>query len=238
MTSAKRILGIIPARGGSKGIPRKNIADLGGHPLIAWTAVAATGAQGLERVIVSTDDAEIAATAGKYGVEVPYLRPPEISSDTASATEVIRHALNFYAAQDIWYDAVAYLQPTSPFRRSGHISDALALFARLSPDTLVSVQQVPHNMSAGSVMRPLGASPDLFLESPAGQKLRRQDKEVLFARNGPAILVCSAADVLQRDRLYGENVVGFPMDGISSHDIDEPLDLDIARCLLPLTTFA
>lgn len=238
MTSEKRILAVIPARGGSKGIPRKNLADLGGRPLIAWTILAAKAALGLDRIIVSTDDADIAAIAKEHGAEVPFMRPSEIAGDTASATDVIKHALAYFHAEEgLEYEAVAYLQPTSPFRNSVQISDAVKLFGRLSPDTLVSVLPVAHNMVPGSVMHPISNSSDaLFLESPIGQKLRRQEKEILFARNGPAILIVSASDILKHDRLYGESVVGFRMDALSSHDIDEPLDLEIARCLLPLVT--
>lgn len=234
MKSTSRILAIIPARGGSKGIPRKNLAELGGRPLIAWTIAAARTSLGLNRIIVSTDDADIAAIAKEYGAEAPFLRPADIAGDTASAHDVIRHALDYFNAAQEQYDAVAYLQPTSPFRRGDQISEALALFSQLSPDTLVSVVPVSHNMGPGSLMRRVGNDKALFLEPPEGQTFRRQEKEVLFARNGPAILIVSATDVLIKNKLYGERIAGYTMDHLSSLDIDEPLDLEIARCLLPL----
>lgn len=230
-----RILAVIPARGGSKGIPYKNLALLGGRPLIAWTIAAAKAAHGLDRVIVSTDDANIAAIAMEHGAEVPFLRPAEFSGDHASALDVIGHALGEINAYDGEpYDAVAYLQPTSPFRTAVQLAEAIAQFENERPDTLVSVMRVPHNMVPGSVMRPLQESGSLLLESPGGQKLRRQEKETLFARNGPAILIVSAADVQLRKQLYGALVSGFEMDRMTSLDIDDPFDLEMARCLLPL----
>lgn len=233
--SPLRIAAVIPARGGSKGIPYKNLADLGGRPLIAWTIAAAKAAHGLDRVIVSTDDEKIAAAAAEHGAEVPFLRPAEFSGDNAPALDVIRHALQALRAQDGKpYDAIAYLQPTSPFRSAAQLTEAIALFAREKPDTLVSVTAVPHNMVPASLMQPLGPSAPLMLQSPAGQKLRRQEKEKLFARNGPAILIVSAADAQLHGRLYGERVLGFEMDRLSSLDIDDPIDLEMARHLLPL----
>lgn len=235
MKSQNRILAVIPARGGSKGIPYKNLADLGGRPLIAWTIAAAKAAHGLERIVVSTDDEKIAAAAARHGAEVPFLRPTEFSGDSAPALDVIRHALKELRTPDgKAYDAVAYLQPTSPFRSGAQLTEAIALFARERPDTLVSVTAVPHNMVPSSLMHPLASSAPLVLQSPAGQKLRRQEKEKLFARNGPAILIVSAGDAQLHGRLYGERVLGFEMDRLSSLDIDDPIDLEMARHLLPL----
>jgi CMP-N,N'-diacetyllegionaminic acid synthase len=230
-----KILALIPARGGSKGIPQKNLELLDGRPLIAWTIAAAKAVDGLDRVIVSTDDANIAAIAIEHGAEVPFLRPAEFSGDCASALDVIKHALGSIKAYDGEpYDAVAYLQPTSPFRNAKQLAQAIEQFKTERPDTLVSVVRVPHTMVASSVMRPVNQSEPFLLESPFGQKLRRQEKETLFARNGPAILIVSAADVLTHGQIYGKQVLGFEMDRLSSIDIDDQFDLEMARCLLPL----
>lgn len=229
------VLAVIPARRGSKGIPYKNLALLGDRPLITWTIAAAKAVEGLDRVIVSTDDANIAAIAIEHGAEVPFLRPAEFSGDCASALDVIEHALGSIKTYDGEpYDAVAYLQPTSPFRNAKQLAQAIEQFKNEQPDTLVSVVRVPHNMVASSVMRLVKESEPFLLESPVGQKLRRQEKETLFARNGPAILIVSAADIKLRKRLYGERVAGFEMDRLTSLDIDDPYDLEMARCLLPL----
>jgi CMP-N-acetylneuraminic acid synthetase len=225
---------LIPARGGSKGVLRKNVATLGDRPLIAWTIDAALKAACFDRVVVSTDDEEIAGVARRFGAEVPFLRPSEFSDDTSSALGVIAHAHKHFLAMGKPFDAIAYLQPTSPFRTAANLSEAYRQFLDARPDTLVSVVVVPHNMSSSSLMRPLGDSGTLWLHSPHGQTMRRQEKEALFARNGPAILIVSARDVIERDRLYGERVLGFEMDRLSSFDIDDPIDLEMARCLLPL----
>jgi CMP-N,N'-diacetyllegionaminic acid synthase len=229
------IVGIIPARGGSKGIPRKNLAPLGGRPLITWAIESALTSGVFERVIVSTDDPEIAEVARRNGAEVPFLRPAEFSGDVAPAIGVIRHALEVLGVG--FADSspsVAYLQPTSPFRTATHLREAVALFEDQCPDTLVSVQRVPHNMVPSAQMVPVAESYPLWLDLPAGQVLRRQEKAVAYARNGPAILIVSMMDVLERGRLYGERVLGYEMDRLSSLDIDDPLDLEMARALASL----
>ena len=229
------MLAVIPARGGSKGIPRKNMTLLNGRPLIAWTIESALKSGAFERVIVSTDDPEIAEVALREGAEVPFIRPEEFSGDLSPAIEVIRHALEVLSVGVLDFSpSVAYLQPTSPFRTAAQLRGAVELFKEQQPDTLVSVQRVPHNMVPGAQMVQVGEGHSLWLESPAGQVLRRQEKAVTFARNGPAILIVSARDVLEHGRLYGERVLGYEMDRLSSLDIDDPLDLDMARALASL----
>jgi CMP-N,N'-diacetyllegionaminic acid synthase len=231
----KSMIALIPARGGSKGIPRKNLTLLGGQPLIAWTIESALASGVFDRLIVSTDDPEIAEVARREGAEVPFLRPTEFAGDVAPAIGVIRHALEALGLGVVDSSpSVTYLQPTSPFRTAAHLREAVALFEDQRPDTLVSVQRVPHNMVPGAQMVPVGEGHPLWLESPAGQVLRRQEKAVTYARNGPAILIASARDVVERGRLYGERVLGYEMDRLSSLDIDEPLDLEMARALVPL----
>lgn len=228
------MLGIVPARGGSKGIPRKNLALLGGRPLIAWTIQSALESGEFERLIVSTDDSEIAEVARREGADVPFIRPAELARDVAPAIGVIRHALDALGpGVSDSSSSVAYLQPTSPFRTAAQLREAVELFKKQQPDTLVSVQRVPHNMVPGAQMVPLVEGRPLWLESPASQVLRRQEKAVTYARNGPAILIVSARDILWRGRLYGERVLGYEMDRLSSLDIDDALDLDMARALAP-----
>ncbi len=229
------MLGIVPARGGSKGIPRKNLAMLDGRPLIAWTIEAALESGTFERLIVSTDDSEIAEVARREGADVPFLRPAEFAGDVAPAIGVIHHALDALGlGLSESFANVAYLQPTSPFRTAAQLREAVELFKEQQPDTLVSVQRVPHNMVPSAQMVSVGAVHPLWLESPAGQVLRRQEKSVSYARNGPAILIVSSKDVLVHGRLYGERVLGYEMDRLSSLDIDDPFDLDMARVLAPL----
>lgn len=229
-----KILGLIPARGGSRGIPGKNLTPLGGRPLIAWTIAAACAAK-LDRVVVSTDDAEIAETSRMHGADAPFLRPAELAGDETPALPVIAHALDELEQQDSWCaDAVAYLQPTSPFRTESDIDAAIALLKDGDTDTVVSVIPVPHNMLPSSLMqeRPDGSLD--FLAPPGERRFRRQDKnERLLARNGPAILLLRAA-VVQSGRLYGDRIRPLVMDRLRSLDIDAPADLELAEALIPL----
>ena len=229
-----RILGLVPARGGSHGIPRKNLAPLGGRPLVAWT-IAAARASRLDRVIVSTDDAEIADVSRKYGAETPFLRPARLATDDALALPVIAHTLDELERSEGWRpDAVAYLQPTSPFRNAPDIDAAVALLGEGDMDTVVSVMSVPHNMLPSSLMRETPDGLLNFLAPPDRRRFRRQDKnERLFARNGPAILLVRTG-VIRSGRLYGDCVRGLVMTRLRSLDIDEPSDLRLAEALLPL----
>jgi CMP-N,N'-diacetyllegionaminic acid synthase len=227
------VLGLIPARGGSKGIPRKNLALLGGRPLIAWTIEAARTTTRLQRVIVSTDDEEIAGVARMAGAEVPFLRPKELASDTAAALPVIRHAVEALDATGWPADAVVYLQPTSPFRGSGAIERAVALLASGTCDTVVSVMAVPHNMTPGSLMRAEGDFLK-FVAPPEEHQFRRQDKPILFARNGPAVLALTLETTITQADVYGPRIKAIEMGALESHDIDTPLDLMIAEALVPL----
>lgn len=228
-----RVLALIPARGGSKGIPRKNIAPLGGKPLIAWTIAAARSATRVSRVVVSTDDAEIADVARAAGAEVPFLRPAEISNDAAPALPVIVHAVGWLEANGGWSaEAVVYLQPTSPFRDAADIDAAIASLQDGAADTIVSVVEVPHNMSPSSLMEVRDGWLS-FMVPPEQRQFRRQAKQRLFARNGPAILL-NRRSVIDNGELYGERIAAYEMPRLAALDIDEPEDLAVAEALLPL----
>lgn len=229
----KKILALIPARGGSKEIPRKNIVPFGGKPLIAWTIEAALASRGIARTVVSTDDEEIAVVARKSGAEVPFLRPADFAGDEAPALGVIRHALGVLAESGERYDAVAYLQPTSPLRGAGDIEAALALLEETGADTVVSVVPVPHAMVPSSLMRQKDGGRLDFAAAPETRKFRRQDKERLFARNGPAILL-SRISVFETGALYGAHIRGLEMHPFRSVDIDDADDLALAEAMIPL----
>lgn len=137
------VLGIVPARSGSKGIARKNIRPLGGKPLLAHTANAALSAANLSRVVLSTDDAEIAAIGKAAGLEVPFLRPPELALDSTPMIEVILHAIRWIQADGQDYDAVCLLQPTSPLRSSATIDRCISLLWECHVDSVISIRPVP-----------------------------------------------------------------------------------------------
>ena len=227
MTDVGSIVGLIPARGGSKSIPRKNLAFVAGRPLLTYTAQAALGAARLDRVILTTDDAEIAEAGRALGIEVPFLRPAVLAGDETGMLPVMRHALDWLAAQGTETAALVLLQPTSPLRISRHIDEAVALLLTSNAETVVSVVEVPHNFGPASVMT---SSEDGRLAPflPGPPILRRQDKPRVFARNGPAILAIRSA-ALRRGTLYGEPTLGYRMSAADSLDIDEPDDLWLAE---------
>lgn len=141
-TIDEKIIAVITARGGSKGLPKKNIIDLGGKPLLAYTIEAGLESQMIQTVVVSTDDKDIQQVALKWGAEVPFLRPAELSTDTAHTPDVVAHALEYYEKElSCCYDIVVTLQPTSPFRTERHIDEAIKTFlADPTLDSLISIK--------------------------------------------------------------------------------------------------
>lgn len=226
------VLGIIPARGGSKGIPRKNIRLLAGKPLLAHTLEAARASR-LSRVVVSTEDAEIAEAARALGGEV-LQRPASLAEDDTPTLPVLRDAWERLGGG---FQAVMTLQPTSPFRTAAHIDGALELFARHpDADSLVSVVRAPHNMTPSSLMR-MGEDGCLSNWQEAGQApLRRQDKPVLWARNGAAIYI-TRSDRLA-EYVFGGRILAFPMSKLESIDLDDWEDWRLAEALLAAPGFA
>ena len=221
-----RSLGIIPARGGSKSIPWKNIAKLNGKHLIIYTIEAALASK-LNSVIVSTDSEKISKVAKDNGAEV-IIRPVELAQDNTPTLPVLQ---NVVANLDEKFDYVTCLQPTSPLRTTKHIDESLELFeADTEADSLVSVVKVPHNMIPSSLMKLRGG----YIKSYVDQDeiiLKRQDKKIFYARNGPAILTMNM-DRLQSGKMYGGKTIPYVMDAISSIDIDDENDLMMAESFL------
>jgi CMP-N-acetylneuraminic acid synthetase len=228
------VLGLIPARGGSRGIPRKNIAPVGGRPLLAYTCDAALGSRRLTRVVLSTDDDEIAAVGRACGVEVPFRRPAELAQAETPSVPVVLHAVRWLREHDGWEtDIVVLLQPTSPLRQARHIDEALERMEATGADTVVSVVPVPHRFSPYSI----GAIQDGWLrdfwEQPVPfDRFRRQDLPVLYARNGPAVLATHTRVLLERHSLFGDRVLPYVMSEEDSVDIDTRFDLCLAEWLL------
>lgn len=226
------ILGLIPARAGSRTIPNKALVTLAGRPLLAHTCEQARQAATLNRVVVSTDDEAIARCARDCGIDTPFLRPRELAADETPMVEVLRHALQALREGERYQpDVVVLLQPTSPLRRAEHIDTAVRLLIESGADSVVSVVEVPHRFSPGSLLR-LEPSGTLmpYLDGP--QPLRRQDKPVLYARNGPAVLAVRAAVLVEQRSLYGQTSKPLIMSTTESIDIDTPEDLQWAESLL------
>jgi CMP-N,N'-diacetyllegionaminic acid synthase len=216
------VLALIPARGGSTAIPRKNLAQLGGRPLLAWTIDAARASRSVTRTVVSTDDDEIAAAARDLGADV-LARPPELARDDTPMRDVIAHT--FDALGQV--DALVLLQPTSPLRRAEHVDAAVELLLESGADSVVSVVEVPHRYRPGSLMALDG---DRLVRLADDHAATRQEKPVVYARNGPAVLVLrgdwDGAD------LYGGDCRAYVMGQRDSIDVDDPFDLELAELLL------
>ncbi len=223
------ILGVIPARGGSKGIPNKNLAPLCGRPLLAYTADAVKASTRLTRTIVSTDDERIAESATSLGLEVPFMRPASLAADEAPMLPVLQHAIDAMASSGFNTDIVVLLQPTSPLRRAEHIDAAIDWLERVRGDSVVSVVEVPHQFNPASVMKLDDGLLKPFLDGPTAT--RRQDKPRLFARNGPAVLAVHAR-VIRQGSLYGHETWPLLMSPEDSLDIDSASDMKLAEFLL------
>ncbi len=224
------ILGIIPARGGSKGLPRKNLALVGGKPLIAWTWEAARAAPSVTRLVVSTDDEPIAELARSAGVEVPFLRPAELANDTAKAVDVILHALGFLEERAGYRpELVLWLQPTSPLRSAEDIEAAVRLRQGHDADAVVSVCEARHHPLW---MRLLGAGDRL--EPYQGDReppSRRQELPRVYELNGAVYLIRREV-LLRTQTLFPPDTRGYPMPPDRSIDVDTSWDLHLADLLL------
>ncbi|MBR1862719.1 MAG: acylneuraminate cytidylyltransferase family protein [Ruminococcus sp.] len=221
-----KTLFLIPARGGSKGIPHKNIRELCGKPLIYYSIEAARHIASDEDICVSTDDREIIECVERTGLRVPFVRPEELASDTAGSSDVIVHALKFYEERGTFYDRVVLLQPTSPLRTSEHIIGAMGLYKE-SLDMVVSVTESP-------------AAVVLFKENEQGYLehafdvsggVRRQDAQKLYEYNG-AVYVINSRAVLEKGLGGLDKVVKYVMPEINSVDIDNMIDWSLCEIIL------
>jgi CMP-N,N'-diacetyllegionaminic acid synthase len=228
MFNNKSILSIITARGGSKGIPGKNIKLLGGKPLIAWTIEQVKLSKFIDRVIVSTDSSEIANVCREYGADIPFIRPTELANDEAGIIDVICHAIeNLELNENIYYDYVLLLQPTSPFRKTWHIDEAIEKLLTLpEADSLVSIREAydkPFWM--------MKINNNNYLEKflPESENFsRRQDLPKLYALNG-AIYLIEIKKLKQYKTFYPGLTTFYLMDFFSSVDIDTNLDFQVAE---------
>ncbi len=223
-----RALGIIPARGGSKGLPGKNLAPLAGKPLIAFTLEASRRAQRLSKVIVSTDDPAIAAVAQELGGDVPFLRPPELARDDTPTLPVLQHAVHWLRAAGEEFEIVVTLQPTSPLRLPRHIDAAIEKLVASGADSVVSVCAAEHNPFWYQRLEGDRLAP-LFGES-MGQS-RRQDLPQVYRLNG-AVYASRTRVIMDEDRSWGADTRALVMEPEFSVDIDSKLDLFTAEVIL------
>jgi len=198
-----KILAIIPARGGSKGVPRKNIRLLGNKPLIEYTIDAAIEASVFEKIVVSTDDQEIAIAAEKAGCKPPFIRPTELAQDDSTSISVVQHAINFFEQQNVFFDAVCLLQPTTPFREKGFINKAINVFKETNSDSLISVLPVPHEYNPHWVFEELNGT----LKISTGDETiipRRQELPKAYHRDGS--LYITRIGILKNESFFGKKI--------------------------------
>lgn len=223
-----KYLVIIPARGGSKGIPHKNIKPLNGKPLIYYTIDCARSICDDEDICVSTDDAEIISVVEKYGLKVPFVRPAELASDTAGTYEVLLHALNFYEKQGRHYDAVVLLQNTSPFRKIEQVKEALKLYSN-DVDMVVSVKECPANPYYCVFEEDTYGY--LHVCKGDGNIFRRQDAPKVYEYNG-AIYIMNAEKLKTTHMHKMQKRVKYVMDDLSSFDLDTMWDWQMAEGII------
>jgi len=223
-----KVLGIIPARGGSKGLPKKNIKILGDKPLIAWSIEAGLNSKLINKVVVTTDNKEIIDVSKKYGAEIPFVRPSDLSSDTATAKDVLVHAINDFAAKGEFYDYVVLLQPTSPFRKVTDIDNMIEEATNSKADMVVSVKETTSN----PYYVLFEENDNGFLEkSKKSNFTRRQDCPKVYEYNG-SVYVIKVSSLLNNNSLSFEKTLKYEMEELYSVDIDSQFDFDFAAFLL------
>jgi CMP-N,N'-diacetyllegionaminic acid synthase len=226
-----RVLGLIPARGGSKGLPHKNVRLLCGKPLLQYTAEAALGARGLSRVVLSTDDEEIAEVGERCGLEVPFLRPAELATDETPMLPVVQHALQALEAEDQPFDAICLLQPTNPLRRADDIDRAVCTLKLSGADSVISFVTVgamhPARMKFISADGRVTDPP--FAEACEGQ--RRQALREMYLREG-SIYLTRRHVVVEQQSFKGRDCRALIIPPERACNIDTALDFFIAEQLL------
>lgn len=226
-----KILGIIVARGGSKSIPRKNIKLFAGKPLIAWSIEVGLKSNVLDRLIVSTDDQEIADISKNFGAEIPFIRPKELALDTTPTLPVLQHAVSFLKESGYSSDYVLLMEPTSPCRQPFHLQEAVRILEKTSADSIVALGEVPKHFSPAWQFN---LNQDNKIELCNGKNIkniirRRQELPVTYFRNGAFYIFKTKLLFAVEPSLYGEDVRGYVIDSEYSADIDSPEDWEVAE---------
>jgi CMP-N,N'-diacetyllegionaminic acid synthase len=225
-----RVLGLVPARGGSKGVPRKNVRPLGGKPLLQYTADAARASTRLAHVLLSTDDEEIARVGRSCGLDVPFMRPDDLAGDAAPMLPVVRHALRWFDDRGDIFDAVCLLQPTHPLRRTADIDRCIDLLQQSGADCVMTVLAVPAEHNPHWVYF---RDDDGTLHLSTGEAApiaRRQDLPAAFHREGSVYV--SRREAILDGSLYGRRTIGVTVDPQSTVNIDDADDWAIAEARL------
>ena len=230
MIGDKQLLAIVPARGGSKRLPGKNIMDLAGKPLIAWTIEAALNSQYIDRVIVSTDDEEIASIGKRCGADVPFLRPQNLAVDDASSIDTVINVLEEIESIDKYYEYVVLLQPTSPLRTSKHIDNAVELMQRSESYSIISMCEAEHPPQWSGTLSDDHNLCEFLDYSIINRRSQELDK---YYRVNGAIYLCDSDKIMQEKTFFTSGKCkAFIMEQEMSVDIDTKMDFDIAGFLI------
>ncbi|WP_029688939.1 acylneuraminate cytidylyltransferase family protein [Thermoanaerobacter sp. A7A] len=229
MYKGKTILALIPARGGSKGVPRKNIKLLLDKPLIAYTIEAALQVDFIDKVIVSTDDLEIAQISREYGAEVPFLRPYELATDEAKSIDVILHAMDWMEKEHGAFNLILLLQPTSPFRNSEDIKTALDIFFEKNAKAVVSVCEAEHSPLWMNTL-----NDDLNMKDFIRKNILNKNRQELgkYYRINGAIYIAEWDYLRQNKTFFGDKTYAYIMPKERSIDIDTEMDFKFAEFLI------
>lgn len=226
MYKEKTYLAIIPARGGSKRLPRKNVLDLAGKPLIAWSIEAGLRSKYIDKVIVTSDDEEILDISKRFRANI-IKRPDELASDMAITFDAIKHTIESVQKK---YDYIVLLQATSPLRDEKHIDEAIELLEQKNADAIVSVCEMDHSPLWSNKLDD-NLSMDNFLKDEVLNK-RSQDLEKFYRLNG-AIYICKREKLLEEKSFFlKQNIFAYKMDRKSSIDIDEAIDFEIVKVMM------
>lgn len=223
MLNGKKVMALIPARGGSKGIKRKNVKDLCGKPLIAYTILAAKQSCYIDGVYVSTEDMEIAEIAKRYGAEIPFLRPMKLAEDDSTTLDVVIHAVNNFINKKEW-DALVLLQPTQPLRTVEDIDKTIEFFYQNGRKSTVSISEVN---DSPVLMRYFDPNGELRKLLDMSSTVRRQDMPKYYRVNGAVYI--NAIEEINENTSFNDNQLGFIMEQMHSVDIDEEKDLYLAK---------
>lgn len=231
MYKASKVLAIIPARGGSKGLPGKNIKNLSGKPLIAWTIEQALSSKYIDNIFVSTDSTEIAEISEKWGIKVPFLRPSELAADNSSSMDVVEHVISSYESRNIHFDYIALLEPTSPLRKPDDIDKAVELaVSNPGSDGVVSLGEV--HMEHPMIVKKITDSGKIV---PYFQKTavitRRQQADKAYFPYGVIYLIKTKV-FREKKSFYTENIIPFFIERWQNYEVDDIYDFFCIEAIL------
>lgn len=226
MINGKSILAIIPARGGSKRLPNKNVLDLAGKPMISWSIEAGINSDYIDKVVVSSDSEKILNIAKNYGASV-ILRPNKLATDTATSFDAVEHTIENLEEN---YNYIILLQPTSPLRNNRHVDEAFELLYAKKADAVVSVEEMDHSLLWANKL-PKDGSMANFLKEEVLNK-RSQDLEKYYRLNG-AIYICTTERLLEEKTFFiKDNIFSYKMEQYESVDIDKEIDFQFAKYIV------